>query len=172
MQEAPPNRPPRPAVRVAVVMERRARPNRWEDWAHAVAEVIPDEEAYGTEPRVLRDDGTVQRTLHPGFMLELYADEGKGYYLNLTSGHPVWFVMWRVDEADPSLARPVMVSVSYIEADRWMSAEERVDNVPLPPDLVEWLREFTIANFNPESERRKSRQRPQSFLSPSDRARS
>ncbi len=161
-------RPARPALRVAVVMERRARPNRWEDWHFSVADVVPHEDAYGSAPRVLRDDGSVQRTLHPGFTLELYADEGKGYYLNLTSGRPVWFVMWRVDEADASLARPELVSVSYIEADRWMSAEEHVDNVPLAAELVEWLKAYTEANFKPEAERR---QRPKSFLSPRDRGR-
>ena len=77
--------------------------------------------------------------LHPGFTLELFADEGKGYYLNLTSGHPVWFVTWRIDEDDPSIARPERVSLSYIEADRWMSAGEQVENVPLPAELVDWL---------------------------------
>jgi len=163
---APPRTTQRPAVRVAVMMERRARPNRWEDWHHSLVDVIPHEDAFGTEARVLRDDGSVQRTLHPGFTLELHADEGKGYYLNLTSGHPSWFVMWRLDETDPSRAWPQLVSVSYIEADRWMSAEERVDNVPLAPELVEWLAAFTEASYRPEVERR---QRPQSFLTPRER---
>ena len=159
----------RPAVRVAVVMERRAHPNRWEDWGFTLVDVVRHEDAFGTESRVLRDDGTLQRTLHPNFTLELFADEGKGYFLNLTSGHPVWFVVWRIDETDPSTARPERVSLSYIEADRWMSAEERVDNVPLSAELTEWLQAFTDANFKPEANRR---QKPQSFLRPEDRAKS
>ncbi len=161
-------RQPRPGVRVAVVMERRAQPNRWEDWHFRLVDVIPHEDAFGTESRVLRDDGTTQRTLHPNFSLELYADEGKGYYLNLTSGHPVWFVMWRIDEDDPSRARPEIVSLSYIEADRWMSASERVDNVPLSADFTEWLQAFTDDNFKPEAMRK---QGPQSFLRPEERGR-
>ena len=48
----------RPAVRVAVVMEREAAPNRWEDWRFRVAEVVLHEDAFGSEARVLRDDGT------------------------------------------------------------------------------------------------------------------
>ena len=148
-------------------MERRAQPNRWEDWGFRLVDVVQHEEGFGTEPRVLRDDGSVQLTLHPNFTLELFADEGKGYYLNLTSGHPVWFVMWRIDEADPSIAWPEIVSVSYIEADRWMSAGERVDNLPLPADFVDWLHAFTEASFKPEANKR---QRPQSFLRPQDRA--
>ena len=168
-EAATPIRFTRPAVRMAVVMERRARPNRWEDWGFAVVDVVQHEDAFGTLARVLRDDGSLQRTLHPDFTLELFVDECKGYFLNLTSGHPVWFVVWRIDEADPSIARPERVSLSYIEADRWMSAEERVDNVPLSADLTEWLQAFTDANFKPEANRR---QRPQSFLRPEDRAKS
>ena len=160
---------PRPAVHVAVVMEREANPNRWEAWRFRLIDVVPHEDPFGTAARVLRDDGKLQRTLHPNFTLELFADQGKGYFLNLTSGHPVWFVMWRIDEDDPSIARPETVSLSYIEADRWMSAEERVDNVPLPADVRDWLQAYTDAHFKPEATQRR---RPQSFLAPEDRAKS
>jgi NADH:ubiquinone oxidoreductase subunit len=157
----------RPAVRVAVVMEREANPNRWQAWRFRLVDVVPHEESFGTTARVLRDDGSVQRTLHPNFTLELFVDQGKGYFLNLSSGRPVWFVMWRIDEDDPSIARPEAVSLSYIEADRWMSAEERVDNVPLPAGLRTWLQAYTDEHFKPEATQRR---RPQSFLSPKDRA--
>ena len=148
-------------------MERTARPNAWEDWQFRVAEVLPDEAAFGSAPRLLHDDGRHARWLFPGLRLELHADECKGYFLNLTSGAPVWFVPWRRDEADASQARPIAVSVSYIEADRWMAAEERVDTVPLAAELCEWLREFTNEHFRPEAPRR---QRAASFLSPEERA--
>ena len=150
-------------------MERRAKPNQWEAWHFELVDVVPHEEAFGTASRVLRDDGSVQRTLHPNFTLELFADQGMGYFLNLTSGNPVWFVMWRIDEDDPSRAWPEAVSLSYIEADRWLSAEEHVDNVPLPADLCAWLQAYTDENFKPEANRRN---RPQSFLSPQERAKS
>ncbi|HET9976878.1 MAG TPA: DUF3305 domain-containing protein [Burkholderiaceae bacterium] len=156
----------RPSVNVAVVMERIAQPNRWEDWQHRVVEVIADDGAFGTGPRMLHDDGKRSQWLHPGFQVELFADECKGYFLNLTSGHPVWFVPWRLDEGDASRAQPVTVSLSYIVADRWLSADEKVDTVPLPNELCEWLRVFTNANFTVDEPRR---QRAQSFLSPEER---
>lgn len=159
---------PRPGLQVAVVMERIRQPNRWEDYAFRVVEVIPDEGAFGTAARCLLDDGRHSRWLHPGFRLELFADECKGYFLNLTSGRPSWFVMWRIDGDDPSLAVPHRVSVSYIEGDRWMAAEERVDNVPLADELCEWLRLFTNEHFRPEPRRR---HRAASFLSPQELAR-
>jgi hypothetical protein len=156
----------RPGIRVAVVMERVAQPNRWEDWQFQVVEVVPDEGLFGDAPRKLHDDGKHSRWLYPGFRIELFADECKGYFLNLTSGRPVWFVVWRHDEDDPALAAPQAVSLSYIEADRWLAAEERVDNVPLADELCEWLRVFTNENFRPEMPRR---QRAMSFLSPQER---
>jgi hypothetical protein len=157
---------PRHALPVAVVMERVASPNRWEDWKFRVAEVVPDEGAFGSEPRRLHDDGKTSRWLYPGFELELFPDECKGYFLNLTSGHPAWFVSWVVGESDPSMAVVTGVGVSYIEADRRMTADEQVENVPLEPELCEWLRVFTNEHFRPDSARKV---RAMSFLNPEER---
>ena len=156
----------RPSVQVAVVMEREAQPNRWEAWRFKVVDVVLHETEFGLEPRILRDDGKRQRTLHPGFTLELFKDEAEGYHLNLTSGSPVWFVMWRIDEDDPSRAWPETVSLSYNEAGRWLDAQERVDNVPLPDELIAWLQAYTDEHYRPEPKRRR---RPQSFVAPGER---
>jgi len=156
----------RPAIEVAVVMEREAQPNQWEAWRFKLMDVVPAEPAFGSSGRILRNDGKFQRQLHPGFKLELFPDEAEGYHLNLVSGAPVWFVVWRIDDEDPSRAWPETVSVSYTEAGRWLDAQERVDNIPLPADLVAWLQAYTDAHYRPEPKRR---QRPQSFLAPGER---
>lgn len=158
----------RPSVQVAVVLEREARPNAWEDWRFRIVEVIEQQEAFGHEPRLLFDDGRVARWMHPGFTLELFRDEGEGYYLNLSSGQPVWFVMWRIDDEDASRATVEQVSLSYNEAGRWLDAQERVDNVPLQPHLVAWLQAYTAEHYKPEPKRR---QRPASFVAPGERER-
>jgi hypothetical protein len=147
-------------------MEREAHPNRWEDWRFRVVEVALDEGGFGTEPRVLRDDGHVRRSLHPGFTLELFQDEAEGYYLNLASGSPVWFVLWRIDDENPGEAFPAAVSMSYNEAGRWLDAQEHVDNVPLGPELAAWLQAYTDAHYRPEP---KQRRRPASFVAPDKR---
>lgn len=157
-----------PAIRVAVVIERVADPNPWEAWQFRLVEVVPDEGVFGTQPRKLLDDGKRSRWLHPGFELRLFPDECKGYYLNLTSGRPGWFVAWRPHETDASQVEVAAVSVSYIEADRRMSAEERVESVPLAPELCEWLQDFTNRHFEPDEPRKV---RAQSFLSPQERER-
>ncbi len=151
------------AVAVAVLIERQRHPNAWEDWRFTVADVAVDDGGFGDRPRLLRDDGHLATTLHPGFEVGLYRDEAEGYYLNLSSGAPVWFVMWRIDDDDPSTARPVAVTLSYNEAGRWLDAQERVDSVPLPSALRRWLQDYTDAHYRPEP---RQRRRPASFLPP------
>lgn len=150
----------RPYLPVAVLIERRRQPNAWEDWGFTIAEVLVDEGGFGDAPRTLRDDGRVARILHPGLRVTLHRDEAEGYYLNLSSGAPVWFVMWRRDEADPARAWPELVTLSYNEAGRLLDAQERVDNCPLPPELAAWLQAFTDEHHRPEP---KQRRRPASF---------
>ena len=75
-------------------------------------------------------------------------------------------MFWLVDEDDASKLKLTGVSVSYIEADRRMTAEECVENVPLEPELCEWLRVFTNDNFRPDTGRKV---RAMSFLSPQER---
>jgi Protein of unknown function (DUF3305) len=162
------SKPQQTGIPIAVVMERVAAPNAWEDWQFRVAEVVPDEGAFGKTPRKLHDDGKTSKWLYPGFVLQLFPDECKGYFLNLTSGAPAWFVSWRGDDADPSMVEVTGVSVSYIEADRRLFAEERVENLPLEAELCEWLRLFTNEHFRPDSARKV---RAQSFLGPEERDR-
>lgn len=155
-------------IQVAVVIERVAAPNAWEAWRFRLVEVVPDEGVFGSAPRRLVDDGRLSRWLFPGFEVELFPTESKGYYLNLTSGQPSWFVSWVVDADDPSMPTLTGVSVSYIEADRRMASEEHVETVVLAPELCEWLQAFTNAHFQPETRRKV---RAMSFLSPQERER-
>jgi len=156
----------RPTCPVAVVIERQRQPNAWEAWRFRIAEVVIDEGGFGDAPRLLRDDGRTASTLYPGLSVTLHRDEGEGYYLNLTSGAPVWFVMWRIDDEDPSRAWPELVTLSYNEAGRLLDAQERVDNLPLPDELCAWLQAFVDEHYRPEP---KQRRRPQSFKAPGER---
>jgi len=156
----------RPSLNAAVFIERRRRPSQWEEWGFRIADVVADDGQFGKAARTLRDDGDLTLTVHPGLAVTLYKDESEGYYLNLTSGNPVWFVMWRVDENDPPAAWPEFVTLSYNEAGRMLDAQERVDTIALPADVRRWLQVFTDDNYRPEP---KKRQRPASFVAPDRR---
>jgi hypothetical protein len=158
----------RPRIDVAVVLERTAKPNAWQDWSFRVLEVVPHEGAFGQTQLKVFDDGRVSRWLYPGFTLELFADECKGYFLNLTSGNPCWFVSYRPVDGDDSLVEITAASVSYIEADRRLFAGEQVESVPLAPELCQWLQAYTNEHFVPEETRKV---RAMSFLTPEERER-
>ena len=153
-------------LHVAVLIQEQRQPNAWEAWRFRIEDVVPDEGQFGADPRVLRDDGRNLLRLHPGLEVALHRDEAEGYYLNLSSGAPVWFVMWRTDESDPSRAWPEIVTLSYNEAGRLLDAQERVDNVPLRGEAIPWLQAYTDAHYQPEP---KKRSRPPSFRAPQDR---
>lgn len=160
----------RPSIEVAVVMRRERLANRWQPWRWALADVVRNEPGFGTQPRLLLENEGEQRWLHPGFAVELFRDDAEGYWLNLTTPAPAWFVLWRMEEqasvaAEP-IARPEVVTLSYHDAGRWLDAQEIVEQVPAPADVIEWLREFTEAHYVPEP---KKRSRPQSLQRLEDR---
>ena len=157
---------PTPTLLVAVQFERRFRPTAWEEWRFELVDVTIDDGRFGDTLRCLRDDGERALFLHPRLPVMLHRDEAEGYHLNLTSGAPVWFVMWRIDDADPSRAWPEFVTLSYHEAGRMLDAQERVDNRPLPEDVRAWLQAFADEHYRPEPKQRK---RPASFRAPDQR---
>jgi hypothetical protein len=157
----------RPSLEVAVVMRRErlhGPSSHWQPWRWTLEVVVPDEPGFGSAPRLLQQDDEVQRWLHPGFKVELFRDDAEGYELNATTPAPGWFVLWRLEEeatlAPEPIARPVVVTLSYNEAGRWLDAQENVEQVPAPPDVVEWLRTWVDEHRTAEPKRR---QRPQSF---------
>jgi hypothetical protein len=160
----------RPALDVAVVMRRARIDNAWQPWRWELADVVPQEEAFGHEPRLLLRNEREDRWLHPGFKVELFRDDAEGYYLNVTTPAPCWFVLWRMEEtatvSDEPIARPAMVSLSYHDAGRWLDAQETVEQVPAPPQVVEWLQAFVDEHYVLEPKKRK---RPESFKPLQDR---
>lgn len=161
---------PRPSIEVAVIMRRERIDNRWQPWRWILAEVVQNEPAFGTAPRLIFTSDSEERWLHPGFQVELFRDDGEGYYLNVSTPAPCWFVLWRMEEAatvaPEPMAVPVMVSLSYHDAGRWLDAQETVEQVPAPPQVVQWLRAFAQEHFVEEPKKRK---RPESFKRLEDR---
>jgi hypothetical protein len=162
-----------PPLDVAVVMRRErvhGATSHWQPWRWVLDSVLRDEPGFGTAPRLLHADDEAERWLHPGFQVALFRDDAEGYHLNATTIAPGWFVMWRIEEsasvAATPLALPVAVSLSYNEAGRWLDAQELVDQVPAPDEVIDWMRGFVEATYVIEPKRRK---RPESFRALVDR---
>lgn len=161
------------ALDVAVVMRRERLTGaaaRWQEWRWTLDSVLQDEPSFGREPRLLVQGEHEQRWLHPGFTVQLQQDDAEGHYLNVTSEAPCFWVMWRMDNVDSMgdelVALPLVVTLSYYHAGRLLDAQETVEQVPAPPEVVAFLQSFVDAHYVPETKRR---QRPVSFQPLQDR---
>ena len=166
----------KPVFHIAVLMQRLALINRWQPYKWQVAGVLGatgDMAETGAAPRtIVRHEDNLQR-LYPGLDLTLHRDESEGYYLNTTSGEARIFVMWRLHEnraGEEDEAQPLLATLSYNEAARWMDAQEKVDSVPILPELRPWLINYIQENYKPDV--KKPRIRPKSFESKEGRYKS
>ena len=148
--------------KVGVVMQRRPTKNPYADDEWEAIRVLSGE-SDETAPRRIREEGRVEEWLYPGLPLVLRKDEAEGYFLNISTGDPRVFVMWRPED---DRAVPMEVSASYNEASTWMDASDQVDPAPMDAALAAWVGEYVKQNYKPEP---RKRIRPQSFQSPKRR---
>jgi len=134
-------------------MERVSLNHRWAAERWGAIGVVRDVLPAGSGERVIVSGEKMTRILFPGFTLKLHPDEAEGYLYNITSPQPKVFVMWCLRE--DGIARPERLTVSYHEGARWMDAEETVDGVALPPELIPWMAEFAAAHYRPEPRKKK-----------------
>lgn len=162
--------PNRPTLEVAVQMRRERVPGpmaRWQNWRWVLADVLLQQDGFGTQARRLYQSDDGETWLFGGLPVELFRDDTEGYDLNLRTEAPCWFVLWRLESTeDGEIARPTAVSLSYHDAGRWLDAQETVEQVPAPAEVLAWLQAFVDTHHVTEPKRR---QRPQSFKPLSDR---
>ena len=170
----------RPALDVSVIMRREpivGAMSRWQSHRWVLENVVLAGEASSTlvqknATKLTHTDknNSTERWIHAGYRVELFTDDAEGYYLNVTTEAPCWFVLWRMEEqegiTDEPVAKPEMVSLSYHDAGRWLDAQETVEQVPLPPEVVTWLKAFVDEHHVSDLKKRK---RPESFKRLEDR---
>jgi hypothetical protein len=149
-------------IKVEIVMERVPLASRWASEAWQPFAVLPvDDDAPDSQVREPKADATGARWSFRGHTLELHPTEAEGYFLNMTSPAPCVFVMWRLsDDVEPPPARPVLATLSYNQAGRLLDGGERVDPVPMPPTVLDWMRPFVALHYKPEPKRKVKRNDP------------
>jgi hypothetical protein len=146
---------------VAVVFRRTPLANRWvsERWEPVAVEA--ESPPAPTGPIDLGDGAAGTRWRFGGHSLELHPSEAEGYHLNLTAPDPKVFVMWRpADAGVVPPVHPVIVTVSYNQAARMLDGGEQVDAVPLPADILEWMKPFVAEHYKPEVRKKVRRNDP------------
>jgi hypothetical protein len=144
---------------VAVIMQRIPLASRWADerWEAVAVEPCDDTRPAQT---LLNDAADTMRWRCTGQVIELHPSEAEGYYLNVSAREPKVFVLWRMaepgDDVEPR-ARPLIVTVSYAEAARFLDAGEQVDAVPIPAAIFAALESFVAAYYRPEPRKKAKR---------------
>jgi Protein of unknown function (DUF3305) len=127
---------------VSVVVERRATNNQWQEHVWRPVGVLPH--AASERGRLLAEgDGWAQYqggTLE----LELFRGETEGYLTNLSQNPPViYVVLRRSDEADGLEFEPFLATACPYEAMGYVEGnDDVVEAVPMPPEILNWVREF------------------------------
>jgi hypothetical protein len=147
------------AIRIGVVMQRTPLNNRWQPYQWRPLEIVGDAALPAGAARCLLDDPADTRWLFTGFDVKLFSDEGEGYFLNIDSPTPCWFIMWRMEEVGGvEVAVPKTVTLSYNEAARLMDGGEQVETLPASADIIERLTAFAAEYYRPEP--KKKRRKP------------
>ena len=144
---------------VAVIMQRIPLASRWADERWEALAVEPCNEALPAQT-LLSDAADGKRWRCTGHAIELHPTEAEGYYLNVSTREPKVFVLWRMaepgDDVEPR-ARPMIVTVSYGEAARFLDAGEQVDAVRMPAAILAALESFVAAHYRPEPRKKVKR---------------
>ena len=147
---------------VSVVVQCTPLASRWqsERWEPVAVETAADDPTSAARvPVALDAAGT--RWRFDAHAIELHRTEAEGYFLNTSSVEPKVFVMWRAcDEGAKPPIRPEVVTVSYNEAARLMDGGERVDAVPMLPEILAWMAPFVSEHYKPEPRRKVRRNDP------------
>jgi hypothetical protein len=144
------------ALKIGVVMQRTPLNNRWQPYQWRPMEIVVDPILAEGAARCLLADPADTRWLFPGFDIKLFTDEAEGYFLNISSPAPCWFIMWRTGEIDGTeLTVPKFVTLSYNEAARLMDGGEQVETLPAPSEIVERLAAFVADHYKPEPKRKR-----------------
>ena len=146
------------SLRIGIVMQRVRLNNRWQPYQWRPLEILFDPLRPDAGPRCLRQDEADTRWLFGGFDISLFSDEAEGYFLNVSSPHPCWFVMWRIEPFEVAeIAVPKFITLSYNEAARLMDGGEQVDTLPASPDIVAALAAFAAEHYQPEAKQKRKK---------------
>jgi Protein of unknown function (DUF3305) len=129
---------------IGVVIERRATSNGWQDHLWRVIGVLPHAESVRGK---LLAEGDGWAHYQGGMLdLELFRGETEGYLTNLSQNPPVVFVVLRRNEEPDGMEfEPFLATVCPYEAMGYSGGnDDVVEGVPMPPEVVEWLREFVV----------------------------
>lgn len=132
---------------VSVIMERRNSNSPWQDYSWRPIGVLP--QVAHERGKVLSEGDDWAHFQVGTLQIELHRGETEGYLVNLSQSPPVVFIILRRGEtADELEVEPFHVTVCPYEAMGYgESGDETVESIPMPAEVMAWLREF-VARYH------------------------
>ncbi len=88
--------------------------------------------------------------------ISIHKKSCESYYQNLRSNTPKLFVICRLD--GNRIMQPIKITVDCDEATAYMEADETVFCHPMPEPVANWLQNFVVEFYCPETSRKRKRQ--------------
>lgn len=142
----------RAEIPVGVMVQKRRIGHPWKEWAWEAVGAVPGAEA-GVAWRVVREEPDLTVFHAATLTLTLHAADTESYLGNLTSVAPAIYVVLGADDegAGPAPLAPRLVTVSPFEAEGYLvSGDEVVERLPMPPALLDLVRDFVAAHHREE----------------------
>lgn len=127
---------------ITVVVECRASKHPWQDEVWRPLGVLPRTAGERGQVFASGEDWT---HFHGGSLdIELFRGETEGYRNNLSQETPfVYVVLSRNEQPEGMAFEPFLATACPYEAEAYADGgDEIVEGVPMPPELVEWVRQF------------------------------
>jgi hypothetical protein len=151
-------------IAVGIVVERRESSHPWRDhdWRPvAVLQNAPPMDPSGPWRRLSEGEDWV--LFHAGTLeVALYRTDTEAYRETLAGEPPSLFVVLREDEDKESghEVKPFAATVSLYEAQDFIDAgDDIVERVPMPEEMVAWVRQFIDAHHKEEPFQKRKRRR-------------
>ena len=151
-------------IPLGIVLERRRLDHPWKDHDWIPVGVIPgapERDSHGEWLLLKEGDGWAR--YHCGTLpLELFRKETGAYKLTLAQVPPRVYVVLREDEDAGAMHEmvPFAVTASPVEAEEYLdTSEDIVESVPMPPDVVAFVRDFVEHHHVDEPFHKRKRKR-------------
>ena len=136
-------------ISLGVVIRRSPGATRWARWAWKAVAVLPG--AGPADWKELRRDGDTVEYHAATVPLELWASDVEAYLAGLETRDPAVYVVLREAEEGSHQIEVTLATASPFEAQDYMdSGEEVVEQVAMPRQLAEAVREFVRAHHREE----------------------
>ena len=146
---------------VGVVIRRSPSVSKWVTWSWKVIDVLPG--AGPADWHVMREEDGITEFHATTLPLTLHRRETEAYKVALATEPPSIYVVLRPTEPDDDPAHEYavfLVTASAFEAQDYLdSGEEMVEQVPAPPGLVAWIRDFVDTHHVEEDFKKRRRDR-------------